>query len=55
MNVYLNDIYSAVEPSVTILVPMAHHHNGDCLVNRLDCSVLVMVKVIEKVQNSSDC
>ena len=34
---------------------MAHHLKVDCLVKRLDCSVLVKVKVTEKVQNSSEC
>ena len=34
---------------------MAHHHKVDCLVKRLDCSVVVKVKVTEKVQNSSEC
>ena len=35
---------------------MAHHHKLDCLVKRLDCSVVVVVKVkvTEKVQNSSE-
>ena len=32
---------------------MAHHHKVDCLVKRLDCSVVVKVKVTEKVQNIS--
>ena len=27
----------------------------NCLGKRLDCSVVVMVKVTEKVQNSSEC
>ena len=31
------------------------HHKGDCLVKRLDCSVVVNVKVTEKVQNSDEC
>ena len=34
---------------------MAHRHELDCLVKRLDCSVLVKVKVTRKVQNSSWC
>ena len=33
---------------------MAYHYKVDFL-ERLDCSVLVMVKVTEKVQNSSEC
>ena len=32
---------------------MAHHHKVDCLVTRLDFSVVVKVKVTGKVQNSS--
>ena len=32
-----------------------HHHKVDCLVKRLDCSVVVKVKVTEKVKNSSEC
>ena len=34
---------------------MAHHHKVDCLVKKLDCCVAVLVKVTEKVQNSSEC
>ena len=34
---------------------MAHHHKLDCLVKRLDCFVVVEVKVTEKVHNYSDC
>ena len=34
---------------------MAHHHKLDCLVKRLDCSVVVKVNVTEKVKNSSKC
>ena len=34
---------------------MAQHCKMDCLVKRLDCSVVVKVKVTEKVQNSSEC
>ena len=30
------------------------NHKVDCLVKRLDCSVVVMVKFTEKVQNSSE-
>ena len=33
---------------------MVHHHKVDFLVKRLDCSVVVMVKVTEIVQNSSE-
>ena len=32
-----------------------HHHRLDCLVKGLDCSVVVEVKVTEKVHNSSEC
>ena len=34
---------------------MAHHHKLDCLVKRFDFSVVVKVKVTEKVQNASEC
>ena len=34
---------------------MVHRHKLDCLVKRLDCSVVVKVKVTEKVQNSGEC
>ena len=34
---------------------MANHHKLDCFVKRLDCSVLVKVKVREKVHNSGEC
>ena len=34
---------------------MVHPHKVDCLVKRLDCSVVVKVKVTEKVQNFSEC
>ena len=37
------------------LALMAHHHKLDCPVKRLDCSVVVKVKVTEKVKNSSEC
>ena len=36
------------------LVLMAYHHKLDCLVKRMDCSVVVKDKVTEKVQNSSE-
>ena len=41
-------------PSATKLGVMAHYHKVDFLVKRLDCSVVVMVKVTEKVQNASE-
>ena len=34
---------------------MAHHHKLNCLVKRLDFSVVIKVKVTEMVNNSSDC
>ena len=34
---------------------MAPNHELDCLVKRLDCSVVVKVKVTGKVKNSSEC
>ena len=45
----------AADPFAIILGLMAHHHKVDFPVKRLDCSVVVMVKVTEKVQNSSEC
>ena len=39
----------------TKLVLMAYHHKVECLLKRLDCSVVVKVKVTEKVKNSSEC
>ena len=34
---------------------MAHHHKLGCLLKRLVCSVVVKVKVTERVQNSNAC
>ena len=34
---------------------MVQHHKVDCPLKRLDCSVVVKVKVTGKVKNSSDC
>ena len=34
---------------------MVHHYKVDCFVKRLDCFVVVQVKVTEKVRNSSEC
>ena len=34
---------------------MAPNHELDCFVKRLDCSVVVKVKVTGKVKNSSEC
>ena len=34
---------------------LAHRHKMDCLVKRLDFSVMFKVKVTEKVQNSGEC
>ena len=48
------NIIGTADPFATKLGLMAHHHKVDCLVKRLDCS-LVKVKVTEKVQNSSVC
>ena len=46
-------IFWAVDPFAVKLA--AHHHKLDCFVKRLDCSVVVEVKVTGKVQNFSDC
>ena len=43
------------DPFAAKLGLMAHHHKVDCLVRRLDCSVVVKVTVTEKVQNASEC
>ena len=43
------------DPFATKLGLVAQHHKLDCPVKRLDCSVVVKVKVTEKVQNSSEC
>ena len=48
-------IFWTADPFMTKLGFMAHHHKLDCLVKRLDCSVVVKVKVAEKVKNSSEC
>ena len=48
----LFNIWTA-DPFASKLGLMAHHHRVDCLVKRLDCSAVV--KVTEKVQNSSEC
>ena len=34
---------------------MAPNHELDCLLKKMDCSVVVKVKVTEEVQNSSKC
>ena len=49
------NIIGTADPFATKLGLMAHHDKVDCLVKRLDCSVLVKVKVTEKVQNASEC
>ena len=43
------------DPFATKLGFMAYYHKLDSLVKRLDCSVVVKVKVTEKVQNPSEC
>ena len=43
------------DPLATKLGLMVHHLVVGCLVKRLDCFVVVQVKVTEKVQNSSEC
>ena len=45
----------AADPFASKFGLMAHHQKVDCLVKRLDCCVVVKVKVTEKVQNSSEC
>ena len=43
------------DPFATKFGLMAHRHKLDRLVKRLNCSVVVKVKVTRKVQNSSGC
>ena len=43
------------DPFATKLGLMAHYRKVDCLVKRLDCAVVVKVKVGEKVKNFSKC
>ena len=43
------------DPFATTVGLIVHHHKVDCLVKRLDCFVMVKVKVTEKVQNFSEC
>ena len=38
------------DPFACKLSLMAHHHKVDCLVKRLDCSVVVKVKVTERLR-----
>ena len=52
---FFSYIIWTADPFATKLGLMAHCHRMDCLVNRLDCSVVVKVKVTGKVQNSSKC
>ena len=54
-NMTLQYFFWTADPLATKLGLMAHHHQLDCLVKRLDCSVVIKVKVTEKVNNSSDC
>ena len=42
------------DPFATKLGLMTHHHKVDCLVKRLDCCVVVKVRVTDNVQNSSE-
>ena len=48
-------VFRTADPFATKRGLMAHHHKLDCLVKRLDCSVVVKVKITEKVQNYSEC
>ena len=42
-------------PFTTNLGLVAYHQKLDCLMKRLDCSVVVKVEVTGRVQNSSEC
>ena len=44
-----------MDPVAAKLGLMAHHYKLDCLLKRLDCSVVVKFKVTGKVQNSGGC
>ena len=46
--------YLTADPFATKLGLMVHQHKLDCLVKVLDCSVVIQVKVTEKVQNSCE-
>ena len=54
-NMTFKYIIWTVDPFVTKLGLMVHHRKVDCPVKRLDCSVVVQLKVTGKVQNSSEC
>ena len=45
----------AADPFASKFGLMAHHQKVDCLVKRLDCCVVVKVKVTGSVQNFSEC
>ena len=49
-----NMLSELLNPFATKLGLMVYYRKVDCLVKRLDCSVVVKVKVTEKVQNSSE-
>ena len=44
-----------LNPFATKLGLMVYYRKVDCLVKRLDYSIVVKVKVTEKVKNSSEC
>ena len=48
-------IILTADPFATKLGLMLRHHKVECPVKRLDCSVVVKVKVTGNVQNSSEC
>ena len=52
---YFYYIQRTADLFVTKFNRMVHRHKLDCLLKRFDCSVVVKVKVREKVQNSSEC
>ena len=53
--IWLFNVIWTADPFATEMGLMVHHHKVDCLVKILDCSVVVKVKVTEKVKNSSEC
>ena len=48
-------VFWTADPFATKLGLVAHHFKLNCLVKRLDCFVVINVKVTKKVKNSSEC
>ena len=54
IKIWLSAVFWAADPFATKLGLVAHYHKLDCLVKRLDCSVVVKVKVTGKLKNLSE-